>query len=117
MAFPLQAPWLITLHEQKLSHFEKLTGKVISCSTATQTVVVQFTLSGPAQLNSCSTAKTVMFTTPPFPLAPKTSQTFSFPFKIPSRGVCPGTYSIAASTLVNGVAVDTSTASLTITAH
>jgi uncharacterized membrane protein len=94
-----------------------VTGKVISCSTITQIVVVKFTLSGPSQPNSCSSTKSVMFTTPPFPLPPKTSQTISFPFKVPSSGVCPGTYSITATTLINGVAVDTSTASLTITAH
>jgi YVTN family beta-propeller protein len=94
-----------------------VTGKVISCSTTTQTVVVQFALSGPSQPNSCSNTKSMMFTTPPFPLAPKTSRTVSFPFKVPSRGVCPGTYSITAATLVNGVAEDTSTASLAITAH
>jgi probable HAF family extracellular repeat protein len=94
-----------------------VTGKVISCATTTQTVVVKFTLSGPSQPNSCSSTKSVMFTTPPFPLPPKTSQAVSFPFKVPSSGVCPGTYSITAATLVNGVAVDTSTAPLTITAH
>jgi YVTN family beta-propeller protein len=94
-----------------------VTGKVISCSTTTETVVIQFTLSGPSQPNSCSSTKSVMFTTPPFPLPPKTAHTVSFPFRVPSGGVCPGTYSITAATLVNGVAVDTSTASLTITAH
>jgi len=94
-----------------------VTGKVISCSTTTEMVVVKFSLSGPSQPNSCSNTKSEMFTTPPFPLPPKTAQTVSFPFKVPSKGVCPGTYSITATTLVNGVAVDTSTASLTITAH
>ena len=94
-----------------------VSGKVISCSTTTQMVVVKFALSGPSQPNSCSITKSEMFTTPPFPLPPKTSQTVSFPFKLPSNGVCPGAYSITATTLVNGVAMDTSTASLTITAH
>jgi YVTN family beta-propeller protein len=94
-----------------------VSGKVISCSTTTQMVVVKFSLSGPSQPNSCSSTKSEMFTTPPFPLPPKTAQTVSFPFKVPSKGVCPGTYSITATTLVNGVVVDASTASLTITAH
>jgi probable HAF family extracellular repeat protein len=93
-----------------------VTGKVISCANVTQTVIIQFTLSGPSQPSSCSSSKTVMFKTPPFPLAPKISQTFSFPFQIPSR-ICPGIYTITAATLVNGVAVNTSTASLTVTAH
>ena len=94
-----------------------VSGRVISCSTMTQMVVVKFSLSGPSQPNSCSSTKSEMFTTPPFPLPPKTAQTVSFPFKVPSKSVCPGTYSITATTLINGVAVDTSTASLTITAH
>jgi hypothetical protein len=94
-----------------------VSGKVISCSTMTQMVVVKFSLSGPSQPNSCSSTKSEMFTTPPFPLPPKTAQTVSFPFKVPSKGVCPGTYSITATTLVNGVAVDISSASLTITTH
>jgi probable HAF family extracellular repeat protein len=96
-----------------------VTGKVISCSTTTQTVVIQFTLSGPSQPNSCSSTKSVMFTTPPFPLVPKTSQTVSFPFKVPS-GVCPGTYSITATTHANsatGAVLNTSTATLAVTAH
>jgi Bacterial Ig-like domain (group 3)/Beta-propeller repeat len=93
-----------------------VTASVISCTSTKQTVVVQFLLNGPSQPNTCSSTKSVVFTTPPFTLAPKTSQTVSFPFKVPS-GVCPGTYSITATTLVNGVAVNTSTASLTITAH
>jgi Big-like domain-containing protein len=96
-----------------------VTGKLISCSTTTQTVVVQFSLSGPAQPNTCSSTKSVVFTTPPFTLAPKASQTISFPFKV-SSGVCPGTYSITATTHLNtatGAVLNTSTASLTITAH
>jgi hypothetical protein len=55
----------------------------------------------------------------PFTLAPKTSRTVSFPFKVPT-GVCPGTYSITATTHANsatGTVLNTSTATLTITAH
>jgi len=91
-----------------------VTGKVISCSTTTETVTIKFTSSGPSQPNSCRSTKSEVFTTPPFPLAPNTSQTISFPFKVPNS-VCPGAYSITSETLVNGVAVDSSTASLTIT--
>jgi len=57
-----------------------------------------------------------MFATPAFPPAPNVSQTVSFPFKLPNAA-CPGTYTITATRLVNGVAVDVSTASLTITAQ
>jgi hypothetical protein len=94
-----------------------VTANVISCSSTTQTVVVQFLLSGPSQPNTCSTTKSVMYTTQPFTLAPKTSQTISFPFKVPS-GVCPGTYSITATTYANsatGQTLNTSKASLAIT--
>jgi hypothetical protein len=96
-----------------------VTANVISCSSTTQTLVVSFLLSGPSQPNTCNSTKSVMFTTPPFPLAPKSSQTVSFPFKVPS-GVCPGTYSITATTHANsatGPVLNTSTATLTITAH
>jgi hypothetical protein len=96
-----------------------VTANVISCSSTTQTLVVSFLLSGPSQPNTCNSTKSVMFTTPPFPLAPKTSQTVSFPFKVPS-GVCPGTYSITATTHANsatGTVLNTSTATLTVTAH
>ncbi|MGB9205395.1 MAG: Ig-like domain-containing protein [Terriglobales bacterium] len=90
--------------------------KLISCSTSAQTVVVKFTLSGPLQPNSCSSTKTDIFTTPPFTLPPKTSKSISFPFPILKR-TCTGTYTITATTLVNGTAVNTSTASLKITSH
>jgi hypothetical protein len=96
--------------------FITVTGTLRFCATTTQTVVIKFTLSGPAAPNSCGSTDTDMFATPPFALAPNTLKTLSFPFKVPS-GVCPGTYSITATTLVNGVAVNTSTATLTITAH
>jgi len=92
---------------------------VVSCPSTKQTVVIQFLLSGPAQPNTCSSTKSVMFTTPPFTLDPKTSQTVSFPFNVPS-GVWPGTYSITATTHANsasGTVLNTSRVSLTITAH
>jgi len=88
--------------------------KVISCASTTQTVVVQFTLTGPLRSNACTSSKSIMFTTPPFTLAAGTQRTVSFPFKVPSK-LCPGAYSITATTLVNGTAVNTSTASVTVT--
>jgi YVTN family beta-propeller protein len=93
-----------------------VTGQVISCSTTAQTVSVKFTLNGTLQPNKCSSAQSVIFTSPPFTLPAKTSKSVSFPFTIPN-GTCTGKYSITATTLVNGTAVNTSTASLTITAH
>ena len=109
---------LISLSPSSVALGRKITvtGSVISCANTAQTVVVQFSLSGPVQPNSCSSTKSVMFTTPPFTLPAKTSKTVSFTFPISSKA-CTGNYSITAITLVNGTAVDTSTASLTITAH
>jgi len=93
-----------------------VTGQVISCSTTSQTVVVKFTLNGTFQPNKCSSAQSVIFTSPQFTLPTKTSKTVSFPFIIPN-GTCTGTYSITAATLVKGNTVNSSTASLTVTAH
>jgi hypothetical protein len=87
-----------------------------SCANTTQTVAFSFALSGPAQPDSCSPTKSEMFSLPPFALKPNTLQSFSFPFRIP-KGICPGTYSTSASTTINGQVVDTSSTSLTITAH
>ena len=93
-----------------------LTGQVISCATAPQTVVVKFSLSGPLQPNKCGSTKSDIHTTPPFALPAKTSKSVSFPFMIPT-GVCPGMYSITVTTMVNGNGISTSTSSLTITAR
>ncbi len=90
-----------------------VTATLISCSTSAQTLVVKFTLAGPLQPNSCSSTKTDIFTTLPFPLPAKTSKSVSFPFPV-SKAACTGTYTITVTTLVNGTAVNTSTASLTI---
>ena len=87
-----------------------------SCASTTQTVAFAFTLSGPAQPDSCSPTNTEMFSLPPFALKPNTLDTLSFPFKIP-KGICAGTYSTRATTTINGQTVDTSSTSLTITAH
>jgi hypothetical protein len=87
-----------------------------SCANATQTVAFTFTLSGPAQPDGCSPTKTEMFSLPPFALKPNTLESLSFPFKIP-KGICAGTYTTTATTTINGQVVDTSSSSLTITAH
>jgi len=87
-----------------------------SCANTAQTVAFKFTLSGPSQPNSCSSTKSDMFATPPFPLQPNTLQTLSFPFRVPKR-TCTGTYSITATTIVNGQAVDTSSNSVTVTSQ
>lgn len=86
-----------------------------SCSNTTQTVAFSFTLSGPAQPDSCSPTKSEMLALPPIALKPNTLETLSFPFRVPKR-ICPGTYSVTASTSLNGLNVDSSTTSLAITA-
>jgi hypothetical protein len=91
-------------------------GKVMSCAATTQTVAVQFTITGPLQPGTCKTSNSVIFTTPPFALPPKTLQTVSFPFRVPSNA-CPGSYTISTTTLIGGKAVDTSSATLAVTAH
>jgi hypothetical protein len=91
-----------------------VTSRVISCSTAAQTVVMQFTLSGPAQTPGCSSTTSVMFTTQPFTLQPNTAKSVSFPYQVPKQ-VCPGTYSMTGTVMVNGKTIFSSTTSLTIT--
>jgi len=91
-------------------------GTVMSCTSTTQTVSVQFTLAGPLQPGSCANAESVMFTTPPFALPANAKQTMSFPSFVP-RNACPGSYTITAKTLVSGKVVDTSSATLAVTAH
>ena len=93
-----------------------VTGTLMSCANTAQTISIQFALTGPFNSGSCGTSKSVMFTTPPFLLPAGTKKTVSFPFTVP-RNTCPGTYTIGATTFVNGSAVDNSTATLTITAH
>ena len=72
--------------------------------------------SGPLQPNGSSSANSVMFTSPPLTLGANTSQAVSFPFKVPTSAYT-GSYSVIATTLVNGAAVNTSTATLTITSQ
>lgn len=90
-----------------------IAAQLTSCCTP-KMVTLRFTLNGPLG-PSCTTGSSVMFTTPPIPLPAKFSQSFSFPFRIPSSGICTGTYTVNSTTLVNGATMDSSTASLTIT--
>jgi hypothetical protein len=93
-----------------------VTGSLRSCATVAQTVVVQFTWTGPLQSSSCSSTNTVMFTTPPFTLPANTQKTMTFPYSVPNN-TCLGKYTITATTLVSGKVVDTSSTTLTVTAH
>jgi len=93
-----------------------VTGTMGSCTSSTQTVAVQFTLAGPLQPGSCSKTSSVMYTTPSFALAANTQKTVSFPFRVPNS-TCPGSYTVTATTSVGGIAVDSSSATLVVTAH
>ena len=86
---------------------------IMSCTSSSQSISVKFELTGPANSKTGSTTKTLMFTTPPFTIPPKTSKAISFPFIVlKTMGV--GTYSVTSTTLINGTAVDTTTATLTV---
>jgi hypothetical protein len=89
-----------------------VTAGVMSCIPATQTIGEHFTLTGPLG-PSCSRTSTVMFTTPLFSLPGGTSKTVSFASIIP-KNACAGTYTTTATTLVGGVAIDSTSATLTV---
>jgi hypothetical protein len=89
-----------------------VTGTVMSCMPAAQTISEKFTLTGPLG-PSCSKISTVMFTTPQFTLAAGTSKTVSFPFIVP-KNACAGTYTTTATTLSGGTAIDSASATLTV---
>jgi hypothetical protein len=86
---------------------------VMSCTGSSQTVSVEFDLAGPRSPISCSSSRSVMFTTPPFTIPKGTSKAVSFPFRVP-KNTCLGTYSVTSTTLIGGAAVDTTTATLTV---
>ncbi|HEX3740978.1 MAG TPA: hypothetical protein VHV29_14860 [Terriglobales bacterium] len=90
-----------------------VSAKVMSCTNSSQTVSVEFDLTGPRSPNSCSNTRAVMFTTPSFTIPKGTSKAISFPFKVPKNN-CTGTYSVTSTTLIGGAAVDSTTATLTV---
>ena len=90
-----------------------ITGTVMSCKNAAQTVSVKFTLTGPLGPKSCATTSTEMFTSPQFTIAAGTSKTISFPFFIP-KSACAGPFTITTTTLVAGTPVDSTSAILTV---
>ena len=93
--------------------FTIVTGTLMSCVSTPQKVTITFTLKGPLQPNACSGSESLMFTTPPFTLKPNTDATVSFPFLVPKK-ICAGTYNVVATTISNGVVLDTSSASLRV---
>jgi len=86
---------------------------VMSCTGSSQTVSVEFDLTGPGNPASCSSSRSLMFTTPPFTIPKGTSKAVSFPFRLP-KNICAGTYSVTSTTRIGGIAVDTTTATLSV---
>jgi hypothetical protein len=90
-----------------------VTADVMSCTKSSQSISVKFELTEPHSPNACSNTKNLMFTTPPLTIPKVTSKTISFPFIVP-KAMCVGTYSVTSTTLINGTAVDATTATLTV---
>ena len=86
---------------------------IMSCTGSSQTVSVEFDLTGPSGPVSCSASKSLMFTTPPFTIPKGTSKAVSFPFRVP-KNICAGTYSVTSTTRIGGIAIDTTTATLNV---
>ena len=86
-----------------------------ACASVSQTVVIQFALTGPTPPgHDCGHRPSFMFETPPVTLAPNTALSLDFPHHV-SEEICPGAYSIKATTLVGGRPVDVSSAAFTVT--
>ncbi len=92
----------------------RVTANITSCASTSQTISIQFKLTGPLQPRSCGTAESIMFRTPPFALPPGSSRSVSLSIPIP-KWACPGNFTISASTLINGTVVDTTSAVLAVT--
>jgi hypothetical protein len=98
----------------KRGTFIQVKASVIDCKTASQTVKVAFTLSGPLGKN-CSHSSTVVFTTPSFTIKSGTSFAFAFPLFIASNACTTLPYSLTTTTIQNGMPIDTVTSTLIVT--
>jgi hypothetical protein len=89
-----------------------ITASVVDCKTASQSVKVQFTLSGPIAKN-CGNASTVLFTSSAFTIKSGTSSSIPFLFPI-AKAACAGTYTVTTTTLQGSPAVPIDTVSSTL---
>jgi hypothetical protein len=89
-----------------------ITSSIVDCMAAAQTVSVKYTLSGPLG-SHCSNSSTVMFTTPAFTIKSGASNSITFPFPI-TKAVCAGTYTVTTTTMKNGAAIDSTSATLRV---
>jgi hypothetical protein len=85
-----------------------------SCGAPTQTIALRFTLSGPPQSVGCFSVNSTIFTTGSFVLPANTQQTFTLPALWIPTLLCPGTYSITATTLIAGQPVYSVTTTLVV---
>ena len=90
-----------------------VTAMVNSCTQTAQTISVKFALTGPLGPKSCSDKNAIMFTSPPFTIRAGTTKAVSFPFYIPKEA-CVGTFTTTSTTLVGGIPVDSTSATLTV---
>jgi hypothetical protein len=90
-----------------------VTARLRSCSASAETVSLRFTFSGPVRPNGCDAIRTAMLATPPITLPPGFDRGLSFPFRVP-RKACAGDYSVSVATMLDGGAVDTTSATLTV---
>lgn len=95
----------VTVNPSSISHTKLptlvgLTASVTDCMTASQKVVVNFSLSGPIGKN-CSAGTQSLFSTPPFTIKSGTSSSITLPFPI-LKGACVGTYNVITTTTVQG---------------
>lgn len=86
--------------------FVTVTGGIQNCLASSQPIVVQFALTTP-----CTSSAMISI---PLTLPANASQSLSLPVLIP-RGTCTGSYSVSATTSINGFPVVMSSATLNVT--
>ena len=89
-----------TISKTKLPTLIGITASVTDCMTASQKVVVNFSVSGPIGKN-CAAGSQSLFSTPAFTIKSGTANSVTFPFPI-LKGACAGTYTVTTTTTVQG---------------
>ena len=89
-----------------------ITASAMDCMSASQSISLEFIWTGPVG-KSCSSTKTVMFTTPYFTIRAGTSDSVSFPYTIPTTA-CAATHTLTTDTFIAGSQVDSTSVSLTV---
>jgi hypothetical protein len=89
-----------------------VTASMMDCTSSSQKISLKFSLTGPLG-RSCSSTKTVLFTTPYFTIPAGTSRSFTFPIYIPNEA-CKGTFTTTTTTFISGTQVDSTSMALTV---